>query len=117
MPTYFVDTPLQEMDDILTININATLHVTQAVLPSMIQRQVVSSIAELFRSYSIVNRKRGLILNMGSFAGAFGSPMLATYSASKAFLSTFTTALGDELKLHNITVEYVNTYYVVSVVS
>jgi 17beta-estradiol 17-dehydrogenase / very-long-chain 3-oxoacyl-CoA reductase len=38
MPTYFVDTPLQEMDDILTININATLQVTQAVLPGMIQR-------------------------------------------------------------------------------
>jgi short-subunit dehydrogenase len=68
-------------------------------------------------SYSGVSRKRGLILNMGSFAGAFGSPMLATYSGSKAFLSTFSTALGEEVKVHNITVEHVNTYFVVSVVS
>jgi 17beta-estradiol 17-dehydrogenase / very-long-chain 3-oxoacyl-CoA reductase len=59
-------------------------------------------------------RKRGLVLNMGTMAGAIGSPMLATYSASKAFIATFSTAIGEEVKEHGIVVEHVNTYFVVS---
>ncbi|KAG6857735.1 hypothetical protein H0H87_004151 [Tephrocybe sp. NHM501043] len=99
MPVYLVDTPKEEMADIVAININATLRVTYAVLPGMVQR------------------KRGLILNIGSFAGAIPSPMLATYSGTKAFLATFTSALAEEVRAHNITVEHVNTYFVVSKLS
>ncbi|RDB24900.1 Very-long-chain 3-oxoacyl-CoA reductase [Hypsizygus marmoreus] len=99
MPAYFVDTPKDEITDIVAINVNATLHVTYAVLPGMVQR------------------KRGLILNIGSFAGAIPSPMLATYSGTKAFLSTFTSALAEEVRAQNITVEHVNTYFVVSKLS
>jgi len=62
-------------------------------------------------------RKRGLILNMGSFAGSIPSPMLATYSASKAFLTTFTAALADELKSNGIHIQHLNTFYVVSKMS
>jgi len=61
-----------------------------------------------------MRRKRGLILNIGSFAGSIPSPMLATYSATKAFLATFTSALAEEVKKDNITVEHVNTYFVVN---
>jgi len=99
MPVYFHETPKDEMSNILAININATLRITHSVLPGMIKR------------------KRGLILNIGSFAGAVPSPMLATYSGSKAFLSTFTSALAEEVRGHNITVEHVNTYFVVSKLS
>ncbi|KAF8635192.1 hypothetical protein AX17_003968 [Amanita inopinata Kibby_2008] len=99
MPTYFVETPQDEIEDIVTINVHATLRVTGAVLPGMVQR------------------KRGLILNVGSFSGAVPSPMLATYSGTKAFLATFSSALGEELKQHNITVEHLNTYFVVSKMS
>ncbi|KAF9047393.1 3-ketoacyl-CoA reductase [Panaeolus papilionaceus] len=99
MPVNFAETPSDEMNDILTINCNATLRVTYTVLPGMVQH------------------KRGLILNIGSFAGAVPSPMLATYSASKAFLTTFTSALAEEVKKDNITVEHVNTYFVVSKLS
>ncbi|KAJ3733814.1 3-ketoacyl-CoA reductase [Lentinula guzmanii] len=99
MPVYLVDTPKEEMTDIVAINVNATLRVTHSVLPGMIQR------------------KRGLILNIGSFAGAIPSPMLATYSGTKAFLSTFTSALAEEVEQHGITVEHINTYFVVSKLS
>ncbi|KAF8160872.1 3-ketoacyl-CoA reductase [Crassisporium funariophilum] len=99
MPAYLVDTPKAEMLDIVSINVNATLRVTYTVLPGMVQR------------------KRGLILNIGSFAGATPSPMLATYSATKAFLTTFTSALAEEVKKDNITVEHVNAYFVVSKLS
>ncbi|KIK68958.1 hypothetical protein GYMLUDRAFT_34992 [Collybiopsis luxurians FD-317 M1] len=99
MPAYLVDTPKDEMADIVSINVNATLRVTYMVLPGMVQR------------------KRGLILNIGSFAGSVPSPMLATYSGTKAFLSTFTSALAEEVAQHGITVEHVNTYFVVSKLS
>ncbi|KAJ7216273.1 3-ketoacyl-CoA reductase [Mycena haematopus] len=99
MPAYLVDTPIAEMEDIVKINVGATLRVTYAVLPGMIRR------------------KRGLVLNIGSFAGAIPSPMLATYSGTKAFLATFTSALAEEVRAHNIVVEHVNTYFVVSKLS
>jgi len=99
MPGYLVDTPLDEIKDIVSINVNATLRVTYAILPGMIQR------------------KQGLILNIGSMAGAVPSPMLATYSGTKAFLSTFSSALGEEVRKHNVVVEHLNTYFVVSKLS
>ncbi|KAH7876795.1 3-ketoacyl-CoA reductase [Lentinula edodes] len=99
MPVYLVDTPKEEMADIVSINVNATMRVTYSILPGMIQR------------------KRGLILNIGSFAGAIPSPMLATYSGTKAFLATFTSALAEEVRQHGITVEHINTYFVVSKLS
>ncbi|KAF5345348.1 hypothetical protein D9758_008464 [Tetrapyrgos nigripes] len=99
MPAYLADVPKDEIEDIVAINVNATIKVTNLILPGMIQR------------------KRGLILNIGSFAGAVPSPMLAPYSGTKAFLATFTSALAEEVKQHNITVEHVNTYFVVSKLS
>jgi len=99
MPTYLVDTPLAEIKDIVQINVGATVRVTYAVLPGMIRR------------------KRGLVLNIGSFAGSVPSPMLATYSGTKAFLATFSSALAAEVHAHNIIVEHVNTFFVVSKLS
>jgi len=99
MPTDYVDTAQNEIDDILAINIHATLRMTSMILPGM------------------MNRKRGLILNMGSFAGSVPSPMLATYSGSKAFLSAYSSALAAEAKPHNILVEHINAFYVVSKMS
>ena len=57
--------------------------------------------------------KKGLILNMGSFAGAAPTPMLAVYSASKSFLRTWSEGLAAELTPKGVIVEHVNTYYVV----
>jgi len=41
--------------------------------------------------------------------------MLATYSGTKAFVSTFTSALAEEVCAHNIIVQNLNTYFVVRV--
>jgi NAD(P)-dependent dehydrogenase (short-subunit alcohol dehydrogenase family) len=57
--------------------------------------------------------KKGLILNMGSFAGAAPTPMLAVYSGSKAYLHTWSDALTAEMAPKGVVVEHVNTYYVV----
>jgi short-subunit dehydrogenase len=61
----------------------------------------------------MVSRKRGLILTVGSFASLIPSPLLAVYSGSKAFLSTWSQALGRELKGTGVEVELLNTYFVV----
>ncbi|KAG2069964.1 NAD(P)-binding protein [Suillus decipiens] len=94
IPTYFVEAAEQESVDIVTVNVNATIRVTHAVLPGMIQQ------------------KRGLVLNVGSFAGLVPSPMEATYSGAKAFLATFTSALAEEVQSHGIVVQVLNTYFV-----
>lgn len=99
IPVPFTHTTQQEMESIITINCTATLRVTQLVSMGMVQR------------------KRGLILTMGSFGGLIPTPLLATYSGSKAFLQQWSTALGSELAPYNITVELVQSYLVTSAMS
>ena len=99
IPVPFLDTPLQELDQIITINCMATLRVTQIIAAGMIQR------------------KRGLILTMGSFGGLIPTPLLATYSGSKAFLQQWSTSMAAELAPHNITVELVQSYLVTTAMS
>lgn len=63
--------------------------------------------------------KSGLILNLGSFAGQFATPLLSTYSASKSFLLTFSKCLGAEQAnaRTGVRVACLNTYFVVSAMS
>ncbi|KAF9650124.1 NAD(P)-binding protein [Thelephora ganbajun] len=98
-PVYFAESEPSEISDIIAINVDATVRITRMVLPGMIKR------------------KNGLILNMGSFSGIVPSPMLATYSGTKAFIDTFSTALAEEVKKHGITVQCINPYFVVSKMS
>lgn len=99
IPVPFVETPHKELTDIITINCLGTLRVTQIVAPGMIAR------------------KRGLILSMASFGGLLPTPLLATYSGSKAFLQQWSTALASELSPYNITVQLELSYLVTSAMS
>jgi 17beta-estradiol 17-dehydrogenase / very-long-chain 3-oxoacyl-CoA reductase len=99
IPVPFILTPKQEMLDIITINCIGTLKVTQIVAPGMTQRG------------------RGLILTMGSFGGLLPTPLLATYSGSKAFLQQWSSALGSELKPYGVDVELVLSYIVTTAMS
>ncbi|KAL8855959.1 MAG: hypothetical protein Q9178_007409 [Gyalolechia marmorata] len=99
IPVSFVETEEQEMRDIININCLSTLLTTSLVAPKM------------------VSQKRGLILTMGSFGGLLPTPLLATYSGSKAFLQQWSTALGSELQPHGVTVELVQSYLVTSAMS
>lgn len=99
IPVPFLSTPKEEVKDIITINCIGTLRVTSIVAPGMAQR------------------KRGLILTMGSFGGWMPTPLLATYSGSKAFLQQWSTSLGAELKPYNIDVELVLSYLVTTALS
>ncbi|KAF8460383.1 estradiol 17-beta-dehydrogenase-like protein 12-b [Kalaharituber pfeilii] len=99
MPVPFLLTEQKEMTDIITINVFGTLKVTQIVAPGM------------------VKRNRGLILTMGSFGGLLPTPLLATYSGSKAFLQHWSTALHEELRPKGVEVQFVLSYLVVSAMS
>lgn len=98
-PVPFLLTPEEEMKNIININVTATLKVTKIIAPGM------------------ARRKRGLILTMGSFGGLLPTPLLATYSGSKAFLQHWSTALGGELKSSNVDVELVISYLVATAMS
>ncbi|OWY57982.1 NAD(P)-binding protein [Alternaria alternata] len=99
IPVPFVETPKQEMNDIIMINCMATLRVTQLVTPGM------------------MSRKRGLVLTMASFGGFFPTPLLATYSGSKAFLQQWSTALASELEPHGVYVQCVQSHLVTTAMS
>jgi 17beta-estradiol 17-dehydrogenase / very-long-chain 3-oxoacyl-CoA reductase len=99
IPVPFVETPEKEMTDIITINCLATLRVTKLITPGMI------------------SRKRGLILTMASFGGAFPTPLLATYSGSKAFLQQWSTALGSELEPHGVRVQCIQSHLITTAMS
>ncbi|KAF2475717.1 NAD(P)-binding protein [Lindgomyces ingoldianus] len=99
IPVPFVETPHKEMTDIIMINCLATLRVTQLIAPGMI------------------SRKRGLILTMASFGGAFPTPLLATYSGSKAFLQQWSTALGSELAPHGVRVQVIQSHLITTAMS
>jgi 17beta-estradiol 17-dehydrogenase / very-long-chain 3-oxoacyl-CoA reductase len=96
IPQTFVDTPEQSIKDIITVNDIGTLRITKLITPVM------------------VSRKRGLILTMASFGGVLPTPLLATYSGSKAFLQHWGTALGAELATHGILVQVVQSHLVTS---
>lgn len=99
IPVSFIETSEQEMRDIITINCMGTLRTTQAIAPGMVQR------------------RRGLILTMASFGGLIPSPLLATYSGSKAFLQQWSSALASELASSNVKVQLVQSYLVTSAMS
>lgn len=99
IPTPFLLTEKKELQDIVTINCLGTLKITQLVAPGM------------------QSRKRGLILTMGSFGGWAPSPLLATYSGSKAFLQQWSSSLAAELKSSNVDVQLCLSYLVATAMS
>jgi len=76
----FEGLPLQEQMNMLHLNINTLVELTYQVLPLLKQQ------------------KASYILNVSSTAAYQAVPTLALYSASKAFVLSFTRALRFELK-------------------
>jgi len=98
-PMSFADLPEDRMTDMIEINNVSHLRMTKMALPQM------------------VTRKNGLIINLSSFSGRVPAPLLSVYSATKAFTSFFSNALGYELRDQGIVVQTVEPYYVVSAMS
>jgi 17beta-estradiol 17-dehydrogenase / very-long-chain 3-oxoacyl-CoA reductase len=56
----------------------------------------------------MVDRKKGLIINIGSMASIVPAPLLNVYAASKAFVQKFSDDLRSEYKSQGITIQTVN---------
>ncbi|KAM4038187.1 very-long-chain 3-oxoacyl-CoA reductase-like isoform 2-T2 [Anomaloglossus baeobatrachus] len=90
-PTKFLDAPnLDKMiENIINCNILSAVQMTRIVLPQMVQR------------------KKGLIINISSEAGKRPYPMALMYSSSKVFVDFFSRGLHTEYKSKGITVQCV----------
>ncbi|MEW6476831.1 MAG: SDR family NAD(P)-dependent oxidoreductase [Actinomycetota bacterium] len=77
-PKPAVDTPLEEWDKTLAVNVTAPFLFSRAVLPGMIERG------------------RGRIVNVASMAGILCLPGRVSYAASKAALISLTKTLAVE---------------------
>lgn len=113
IPVPFLATEEEEMRNIITINNTATLMITQIIAP------IITKTVKAHRESGDKKQKgkRGLILTMGSFGGLIPTPLLATYSGSKAFLQNWSSSLAGELSKDNIDVEFILSYLVTSAMS
>ena len=71
-----------------------TMFALNAVAPAQLTRQVLPGMLE---------RRRGAIVNVGSFAGITAYPTLGAYGASKAALAQYTATLQRELRHSGVT--------------
>ena len=76
----FAELPIDVEDREIRLNVIAVVHLTRAALPGMIAR------------------KRGWIMNVSSVAGFQAGPTMATYCSTKAFVTSFTESISEELK-------------------
>ena len=72
--------PLETQMNIIQVNITALTELTRRLLPPMIERN------------------SGAVLNIASTAAFLPGPHMAVYYASKAYVLSFTEALGEELR-------------------
>lgn len=80
----FTNFDLQTYHDIINVNIAATVYFTRLILPGMIDRQ------------------RGLVLNVSSILGAIPAPYMAMYGVTKTFVNQFSRTLQIEYASHPI---------------
>jgi uncharacterized protein len=82
----FVETPLDDELGMLQLNMTALVVLTKLYLPAM------------------VAAKNGKILNVASTAAFQPGPLMALYYATKAFVLSFSEAIGSELEGTGVTV-------------
>jgi short-subunit dehydrogenase len=72
--------------EMIQVNVTALTQLTRLFLPGMI------------------HRRRGRILNLGSTAGFAPGPLMSVYYATKAYVISFSEAIGHELRGTGVTV-------------
>lgn len=75
----FADLPLEREIEEIALNIGSLVALTRLYLPAMLAR------------------RRGQIVNLGSVGSWVPTPYMATYSATKAFVLSFTEAVATEV--------------------
>lgn len=86
----FTETPIEEWETYLSVNVMSAVYCTKAVLPDMIENGY------------------GRIINVASVAGVYGNANMVHYSATKGALIAMTKALAKEVTKSGITVNAVS---------
>ncbi|KXJ75614.1 hypothetical protein RP20_CCG011412 [Aedes albopictus] len=91
IPERFLQLPDQDKltTDLVTCNVISVTHMCSLVLPGM------------------VNRRKGVIINISSVSSVIPSPMLAVYAATKAFVTKFSNDLATEYARHGVLIQAV----------
>ncbi|MDP8936193.1 MAG: SDR family oxidoreductase [Actinomycetota bacterium] len=82
----FAQRPIEYEDREIRLNVLAPVHLTSAALPGMIER------------------RSGGIVNVSSVASIQPVPFVATYAATKAYLTSFSQAVHEEVRGQGVTV-------------
>jgi short-subunit dehydrogenase len=82
----FIDLDEPGMLELLGVDVMALAHLTRLVLPGMVER------------------RRGIVVNLSSNAAFRPGPLMASYHASKAFVLNFSLALSEEVRGTGVTV-------------
>ncbi len=82
---FFADTALEKELETIRVNVSALTELTKLFLPAMLER------------------RRGVILNVASTAAFQPGPLMAVYYATKAYVLSFTEALAEELRGTGVT--------------
>lgn len=93
-PSRFCNVPEKKLIESVNINMMAVVMLTYIVLPQMLQR------------------KRGIVINLSSISGFYPLPLMAVYSASKVFVDWFSMALDVEYRSQGIIVQSLIPSYV-----
>ncbi len=86
----FVNTSSEDWKKYIDVNILGVMYFSQAVLPSMLEK------------------RNGRIINIGSVAGVYGNAKMAHYSMTKGAVIAFTKALAKEVSEKGITVNCIS---------
>ena len=76
---FFRETSLEQELETIRVNVLALTYLTKLLVPGMIER------------------RRGIVLNLASTAAFQPGPLMAVYYATKAYVLSFTEALAEEL--------------------
>ncbi|XP_035672308.1 very-long-chain 3-oxoacyl-CoA reductase-like [Branchiostoma floridae] len=103
-PDFYANTPADMDEMMLNVNSLSVVKVclglmTRIVLPGMVER------------------KKGVILNISSASGVIPTPLLSLYSASKAFVDYFSRCLAQEYRSKGIIIQSVTPNFVATKLS
>ncbi|KAG8125967.1 putative Estradiol 17-beta-dehydrogenase 12 protein, partial [Naja naja] len=100
-PEYFLEIPDldRQINKIINVNVVSICKMTQLVLPHMVERS------------------RGIIINITSFTALIPVPFVTIYSASKSFGDSFSQSLSLEYQEKGILVQTVRPYFVATKMS
>ena len=93
-PVYFHELTDDEVQALMTMNVESTVWMTRMVLSGMVER------------------KKGAIVNLSSGSAMYTLPLLAEYSGAKSFIEKFSRAINAEYKSRGVTCQCQIPFYV-----